>query len=465
MCTILIFNFEVGYLSPYSYTMLLEIKDINTNVIAPITQATNASAKYRLVGRTTRDYFTNKIISDSTNTVIATGVRSGGTAVNFPTTAPTAHQSMVYDGTVFAWDNAISASGAANILLVSKRGDDTTGSREGYPFLTIAAALAEAEAGDVVLVYPGTYSESLTLPANVAIRGVDRSKCIISLTGRVVDTTLITMGASSVLSNITLNLASAVHVELTGVVFPGTTSATAMLQSVTLTVDNSTAGVGTSDIVGVSVLGTGDPPESFTTISDSTITVASVSSGTKSAVSAVSGSKVNIMNTNVHCTGSGPGDFIGIASGGGVVDTRHTVVAGDTTDATDSGAIIETPSRRQRYLLNFTSTGPITLDTNNSSISRVVFQGIIKQNTFAGTAGAVLFSIGTASALVGYLSDASSVGSNSAVPRIVSTPPFNSFGTFDFGLLVWAPGADLQIIFENDPTGVEGTLEVIWIGL
>lgn len=52
-----------------------------------------------------------------------------------------------------------------NTLIVSKTGDDARAAAESLNnhYLTIAAALAAAKTGDVVLVFAGTYTESLTI--------------------------------------------------------------------------------------------------------------------------------------------------------------------------------------------------------------------------------------------------------------------------------------------------------------
>ena len=52
----------------------------------------------------------------------------------------------------------------------------------GYPrpyYATIMAGVNDADAGDVVLVYPGIYNEKVVAKEGVAIVGMDRDKCII----------------------------------------------------------------------------------------------------------------------------------------------------------------------------------------------------------------------------------------------------------------------------------------------
>jgi hypothetical protein len=63
------------------------------------------------------------------------------------------------DGTLVR--DADSSAGGVHLVTV---GGETT------PYITIAAALADAVAGDLVLVGPGTYTESVTVPASVSLR-------------------------------------------------------------------------------------------------------------------------------------------------------------------------------------------------------------------------------------------------------------------------------------------------------
>jgi len=62
-----------------------------------------------------------------------------------------------------------------NILYVSVNGDNANeGDHQSSPYATIAYALSQAQSGDVVHVYPGTYTEitPLTVPSGVHVKGV-----------------------------------------------------------------------------------------------------------------------------------------------------------------------------------------------------------------------------------------------------------------------------------------------------
>ena len=61
-----------------------------------------------------------------------------------------------------------------NTIYVAKNGSDTNaGVHENNPLLTVKAALAQAVAGDIVMIYPGEYEEifPLTVPDGVTVRG------------------------------------------------------------------------------------------------------------------------------------------------------------------------------------------------------------------------------------------------------------------------------------------------------
>lgn len=79
--------------------------------------------------------------------------------------------------------SAISLPGVQNILMVDKGTNAIQDGSQQYPFHTIQGALAVAGAGDVVLVYPGTYVEQITPVHGAVLRGVDQAQCILQNVG------------------------------------------------------------------------------------------------------------------------------------------------------------------------------------------------------------------------------------------------------------------------------------------
>lgn len=186
-------------------------------------------------------------------------------------------------------------------------GNDSTGARFGTPFMTINGALTQAKSGDVILVYPGTYNEKITIPTGVAIFGT--ANTTIQQLNVTSDTDLVTMGENSTMANVTLNLTSTGHYTLRGIVFPGTTSLTAKLLLTRLIVDNSTASIGgTSNVYGLHSTGTGLPIPSNPTINNSFVFVKSKGNGNKRGILVDGANNFNIKSSNltvIYFGGSG----------------------------------------------------------------------------------------------------------------------------------------------------------------
>lgn len=193
-------------------------------------------------------------------------------------------------------------------------GSDLTGARSGLPFATITAALAATTtAGDCVWIMPGVYNETITIPANVAVRGINTRSVTIQKLLVVAATTLVTMGEGTRLEDVTMKLTSADHHDLTGIAWPGTTSATAKLRGAVLTVDNSAASaIGTSTIIGCAVTGTGAVADDISAIRAVTITVNSAGLGTKRGILVSGATSFNVRDIGVDVTNAGgAGSYIG----------------------------------------------------------------------------------------------------------------------------------------------------------
>lgn len=155
-------------------------------------------------------------------------------------------------------------------------------------------------------ILPGTYTGPFTLPNNAAIRGISLATVILAVTGATGNTDLITMGESCRLQDVTLNLQSSQHVELRGIVMPGTSTATSKIRDVVLNVDNSTASAGgTSNVYGIISTGTGIPNAGVQTLRGSTFNVASAGLGNKRVVYIPSASSIRARDANFILTGTG----------------------------------------------------------------------------------------------------------------------------------------------------------------
>lgn len=227
-------------------------------------------------------------------------------------------------------------------------GNDATCLRNRWdlPCLTVAQGLSKAQSGDAVWIFPGTYAESgLTIPSGVAMRGISLNSVTIGKTGVTADTDLLTMGTNTRVEDLALTLTSNEHHTLRGVLFPGTTAASAKLRTVTVNVDNSGAGAGTSNVYGVHSYGTGQAPLSFQAIKTSTVTVKSAGSGAKRAL--LVDTAANMFNTResnlfTTCPTTACTDAMGVEVNfsSAAVDIRNTQVNGDAQDISQTAGTI-----------------------------------------------------------------------------------------------------------------------------
>ena len=212
---------------------------------------------------------------------------------------------LTVDGTIFA-------KAYGNTLIVDQiNGDDVTGTVNGPSFKTIGAALVQAEEGDLVLIFPGEYNESIIIPSGVSVRGSSTSVVIIQKMNVIAATDLVTMGDNSRLEDVTLQLTSALHVTLRGIVFPGTTSGTATFNNSILIVDNAGAPtLGSSEVYGIHSNGTGQATEAISAVRDSTVLVNSIGGGKKRGILLDNANSFTIRDASIFVEGGS--DSIGI---------------------------------------------------------------------------------------------------------------------------------------------------------
>ena len=197
-----------------------------------------------------------------------------------------------------------------NTLWVDEvNGDDST-AVSGDPlhqYATITAAIADAVSGDVIEVRPGSYDESsLVIPDDVSLVGVDRLRCIINHT-TLDNTTVVTMGASSSVENLTIEAGGGTR---TLVSFPGTTSAASLIRNCVLT-----GIVGT--VNGIFVGGTGTSTNNWVTVNHVDIKGSGVSNGIFA-----NGSGYFVVRDSI-CYG-----LVGFSAASGIVELQDTKITG-----------------------------------------------------------------------------------------------------------------------------------------
>lgn len=252
-------------------------------------------------------------------------------------------------------------------------GNDATGQRNGAPFLTINAALAVAQSGDAVWIFPGTYAESFTIPNGVNVLGLTTGGVDIIKNVNVA-TDLVTMGENTRLENVNLQLTSSSHVQLRGIVFPGTTTATSKVRTAVLTVDNSGAGAGSSDVYGIHSNGTATPGEEISAIRATTINVFSTGLGTKRGILVDTANDFHIRDTNVRITNSGGGSSIG-------VETNHVSAQFAARTSTINGSNSSNPTAGADISQTLGTITIVTTDLLNSNANGLGFGTEISPST------------------------------------------------------------------------------------
>jgi hypothetical protein len=219
-------------------------------------------------------------------------------------------------------------------------GDDTiaAGNKYAYAFKTINAAISVVSSGEHIAISAGTYNESIVIPSGISIRGASVQTCIIRKLLVTADTTLVTMGENSRLEDVTLQLTSAGHHTLKGIVFGGTTTANAKLRTSVITVNNSTASnIGTSTVTGVECNGTGtlgSASFSFNSLKGSTINVYSNGGGNKRGILVSGTNIVTTRDLNVYvaqpASTASTGSYVGVetndTSNLGSIQLRTTTI-------------------------------------------------------------------------------------------------------------------------------------------
>jgi hypothetical protein len=240
-------------------------------------------------------------------------------------------------------------------------GNDATASVGGTPYQTVNAAVSASTTGQTVYILPGTYdlTAGIVIPTGVSIRGMSLQTCIVQMLNVTADTTLVTMGSQTRIEDLTLKLTSQQHRTLKGIVFGGTTTASAKLRTCVLTVDNSGASVGgTSVVTGIECNGTGalSPSSfSFNSLKGSTINVLSNGGGNKRGVLVSNANVVTTRDLNLYVAQptntASTGSYVGVETNDttgpnlGSIQLRSTTVGvtfPTTTQAYTASDILQT---------------------------------------------------------------------------------------------------------------------------
>lgn len=257
--------------------------------------------------------------------------------------------------------------------------------RWDLPCLTVGKGLSIASSGDTVWIFPGTYAESgLTVPSGVTMRGLSQAGSIISKTGVTADTTLVTMGTSTMLQDLTLQLTSSGHYTLKGIVFPSTTTASAAIKHVSLSVDNSGASSGgSSSVYGIHSSGTGTPANTFVNLIDSTVTAKSTGTGNVRGVLVDTGANAfNILSSTISAQ-----NVLGSGTAYGVETNQASAasnILGSFVYGTQAG-IQQTAGTATVTATDLVATGLTGLGFTDGQTPKILAFGFASNNPGGGT--------------------------------------------------------------------------------
>jgi hypothetical protein len=219
----------------------------------------------------------------------------------------------------------------------SVNGIDSTANASPYsfPFLTIGNALLKAQSGECVYIYPGNYNETLILPPNVSVRGINLQSVIIQQLNVSTNTTVVTMGTNSRLEDVTVTVTSSNNVNLNAIYFPDATTITSKLR--TLVVNATSTHNGANNVYGIYANGSStNTVSSFNALQRSTINVTSAGTGICRGIYNTGSNYFSVRDATIFCTkSSGSGtNFVGVenTNSGGYTSVKTSTISGTTYD-------------------------------------------------------------------------------------------------------------------------------------
>ena len=244
-----------------------------------------------------------------------------GTAANTGATGP--------GGTPFPVGNTLTVDAVY--------GNDVSGTANPYvyPFLTISAALSNASSGQTVFVRPGTYTESITMPAGVALRGANTQTVTVTRTNVTSNVTLLTMGSNCRVEDMTFTLTSLCNVNLTGVDWPSGTPIVSKLRTAVVNVVS--GGTGSNTIVGM--LSAGSSATTYNAADATrgcTVSVDASSSGPIRGLYLTGSNWFSSRDTNYNIRGTGS-NIVGVetTNAGSYASLKHSTVRGGNGTGTN----------------------------------------------------------------------------------------------------------------------------------
>lgn len=315
-------------------------------------------------------------------TLIATGTAGTyGSSTSVPVfTTDTKGRVTSVTPTAIAFPTTLPPKLGNTLVVDAVNGNDSTGTVNGLPFLTIEAAIAyintHSLSGVTVWVLPGTYTlasatTGLTIPSTCCLRGlnVQTTRIVMNASNPGGMVTMLTMGENSRVEDVTLTLNSTdATTNLVGVNTPGTSSTTSKLRTAVVTVDNSSlAYTTTTNVYGIYDNGTGTlGPSSFSFnfTRGVTVNVFSNGGGSKRAVYVATANDITFRDTNFYVraptSSLSAGSYVGVETtdSGASVQFRTCSISGPSTAGSYTGSDILQTSPGTGFINTGIQLGP-----------------------------------------------------------------------------------------------------------
>ena len=266
----------------------------------------------------------------------------------------TSSNSIILEEYIGSGSAALTLPVLGNVARVDQvYGNDSLGSIGGYPYQTINGAVNAVTSavnsgvgptGSSIWVMPGTYnlSTGIVLATGSALRGMNTQTVAINMLNVTGPTTLVTMGPSTRLEDVTLNVSTSTGgVPITGIRFPGNTSTTAKLRTAVVNATSTASYSGNGGNV-YGILSDGSTTNSTSLLSSiairaATINVSSSATGTVRGIMVTGPAQFSIRDTIVYATGpTGPNgtDTIGVhaSNTGSFVLLKTSSIFGSSND-------------------------------------------------------------------------------------------------------------------------------------
>ena len=221
-------------------------------------------------------------------------------------------------------------------------GNDTTAASNKYsfPFQTINGAISNVSSGETIAVYPGNYSEKITIPTGVAIRGHNLQQCVLQQLNCTSNTTLATFGSNTRLEDMTLTLTSSSNVDLIGLDWPTGTTQSGRFRNASLSVTSTAAGSCT--VLGGRSAGTGGTASATAAaIRACTVRVTASGSGVKRGILVNAANTFAIRDTVIDAGGTAS-DIVGVETthSNAVFDAKTSTIGGVLYDINQTAGVI-----------------------------------------------------------------------------------------------------------------------------